>query len=219
MATVTRADLSEAVLREIGLSRRESAEFVDSIIDAIADRLEAGEAVKISGFGTFTLRDKGERLVSTAAGICTGAAAQICTTGSVVACPASSGGIPAAPNSSASSSPSGGRCRTAGPPRDGSDPRRQPPVEPPHRAPRRTSPAPRRNRQGTMSGTILRRRDRTARPPRVEHYSSAVNSLDDHMQSGVVATLGQQVVEHHHLVRRANLGPTSSGICSPDCHK
>ena len=62
MATVTRADLSEAVLREIGLSRRESAKFVDSIIDAIADRLEAGEAVKISGFGTFTLRDKGERL-------------------------------------------------------------------------------------------------------------------------------------------------------------
>ena len=56
MATVTRADLSEAVLREIGLSRRESAEFVASIIDAIADRLEAGEAVKISGFGTFTLR-------------------------------------------------------------------------------------------------------------------------------------------------------------------
>ena len=42
MATVTRADLSEAVLREIGLSRRESAKFVDSIIDAIADRLEAG---------------------------------------------------------------------------------------------------------------------------------------------------------------------------------
>ena len=62
MATVTRADLREAVLREIGLSRRESAEFVDSIIDAIADRLEAGKAVKISGFGTFTLRDKGERL-------------------------------------------------------------------------------------------------------------------------------------------------------------
>ena len=62
MATVTRADLSEAVLREIGLSRRESAECVDSIIDAIADRLEAGEAVKISGLGTFTLRDKGERL-------------------------------------------------------------------------------------------------------------------------------------------------------------
>ena len=60
MVTVTRADLSEAVLREIGLSRRESAKFVASIIDAIADRLEAGEVVKISGFGTFTLRDKGE---------------------------------------------------------------------------------------------------------------------------------------------------------------
>ena len=42
MATVTRADLSKAVLREIGLSRRESAECVDSIIEAIADRLEAG---------------------------------------------------------------------------------------------------------------------------------------------------------------------------------
>ena len=62
MATVTRADLSEAVLREIGLSRRKSAECVDSIIEAIADRLEAGEVVKISAFGTFTLRDKGERL-------------------------------------------------------------------------------------------------------------------------------------------------------------
>ena len=62
MATVTRADLSKSVLREIGLSRRESAEIVDSIIEAIADRLEAGEVVKISGFGTFTLRDKGERL-------------------------------------------------------------------------------------------------------------------------------------------------------------
>ena len=53
----------------------------------------------------------------------------------------------------------------------------RPPVdaEPPHRAPRRTSPAPRHNRQGTMSGASLRRRDRTARPPRVVHYSSALD--------------------------------------------
>ena len=50
------------------------------------------------------------------------------------------------------------------------------PVEPPHRAPRRTSPAPRHNRKGTMSGAILRRRDRTVRSLRVEHYSSAVNT-------------------------------------------
>ena len=48
-------------------------------------------------------------------------------------------------------------------------------TEPPHRVPRHTSPAPRRNRQGAMSGALLRRRDRTARPLRVEHYSSAVN--------------------------------------------
>ena len=88
---------------------------------------------------------------------------------------------PAAPSSSASSSPCDGRCRTAGPPRDGSDPRRQPPVEPPHRAPRSTSPAPRRNRQGTMSGAFLRRRDRTARSLRVVHYSSAVNTCRRHV--------------------------------------
>lgn len=62
MATSTRADLTEAVHEEIGLSRRESAEFVDSIIDAIAERLEAGESDKISGFGTFMLRDKPRRM-------------------------------------------------------------------------------------------------------------------------------------------------------------
>ena len=56
-----------------------------------------------------------------------------------------------------------------------SPPRRRQRVEPPHRAPRRTSPVPRRNRQGTMSGAFLRRRDRTVRPLRVMHYPSAVN--------------------------------------------
>ena len=58
-----------------------------------------------------------------------------------------------------------------------SDPPRQPPVEPPHKAPRRKSHAPRHNRQGAMSGAILGRRDRTARPPRVEHYSAAVDTI------------------------------------------
>ena len=94
--------------------------------------------------------------------------------------PASSGGSPAAPNSSASSSPSGGRSRTAARPRDGSDPPRQPPDEPPHRAPRRTSPTSCQNRQEANSGAILRRRDRTARSLRVGHYSSAVNT-DHHL--------------------------------------
>ena len=62
MATVTRADLSEAVWQEVGLPGREAAQLVDMVIEAIAERLAAGETVKISGFGSFTLRDKGPRL-------------------------------------------------------------------------------------------------------------------------------------------------------------
>ena len=61
MATITRADLSEAVHREIGLTRRVAAELVDGVIEAMAERLEAGERVKIYGFGSFNLRDKGVR--------------------------------------------------------------------------------------------------------------------------------------------------------------
>ena len=62
MATITRADLSEAVHREIGLTRREAARLVDTAIEAMSERLEAGETVKISGFGSFSLRDKGPRI-------------------------------------------------------------------------------------------------------------------------------------------------------------
>ncbi len=62
MPTVTRADLTDAVHREIGLSRRDAAELVDTVIEAIAERLEAGEDVKVSSFGRFTLRDKGLRV-------------------------------------------------------------------------------------------------------------------------------------------------------------
>ena len=62
MATVTRADLTEAIRRELGLSRREMAELVDSVIEMIAERLSAGETVKISGFGSFGLRDKELRM-------------------------------------------------------------------------------------------------------------------------------------------------------------
>ena len=60
--TVTRADLSEAVYREIGLSRTESADLVESVIDHISDALLRGETVKLAGFGTFSLRDKKERM-------------------------------------------------------------------------------------------------------------------------------------------------------------
>ena len=60
--TLTRSDLSEAVYREIGLSRNESSELVESILDRIADALVSGDNVKISSFGTFALRDKGARV-------------------------------------------------------------------------------------------------------------------------------------------------------------
>lgn len=60
--TLTRSDLSEAVYREIGLSRNESSELVETILDRIADALVSGDNVKISSFGTFALRDKGARI-------------------------------------------------------------------------------------------------------------------------------------------------------------
>lgn len=60
--TLTRMDLSEAVFREVGLSRNESAALVEAVIQHMSDALVAGEHVKISSFGTFGVRDKTERL-------------------------------------------------------------------------------------------------------------------------------------------------------------
>jgi len=60
--TLTRADLSEALHRQIGLSRTDSAKIVEQILGEMCDALAQGENVKISGFGTFVLRDKGERV-------------------------------------------------------------------------------------------------------------------------------------------------------------
>ena len=60
--TLTRADLSEALHRQIGLSRTDSAKVVEQILNEMCDALSRGENVKISGFGTFVLRDKGERI-------------------------------------------------------------------------------------------------------------------------------------------------------------
>ncbi len=60
--TITRADLCEAVYRKVGLSRSESAELVEMLIDEVIETLERGENVKLSGFGSFMLRDKGERI-------------------------------------------------------------------------------------------------------------------------------------------------------------
>lgn len=60
--TLTRADLSDVVHREIGLSRAESASIVERILHHMCHSLSGGENVKISGFGSFLLRDKGERV-------------------------------------------------------------------------------------------------------------------------------------------------------------
>lgn len=62
MATVTRAQLSEAVYEEVGLSRDESAKLVASVLDKISDRLSEGGAVKISSFGSFAVRQKAQRI-------------------------------------------------------------------------------------------------------------------------------------------------------------
>jgi integration host factor subunit alpha len=61
-STLTRSDLSEAIYREVGLSRNESSEMVEAILGRISDALVAGETVKISSFGTFAVRDKGARM-------------------------------------------------------------------------------------------------------------------------------------------------------------
>ena len=62
MATVTRADLAAGVCEEAGLHKRDAARLVDLLVEAISERLAAGEPVGISGFGSFSVRDKSERL-------------------------------------------------------------------------------------------------------------------------------------------------------------
>lgn len=60
--TVTRADLAEAVYQRVGLSRTESAELVEMVLSEMADALSRGEVVKLSSFGSFVVRSKGERI-------------------------------------------------------------------------------------------------------------------------------------------------------------
>ena len=62
MSTLTRADLADAINRKVGLSRADSLGMVEAILDRMSDALVAGENVKISGFGTFLLRDKTQRI-------------------------------------------------------------------------------------------------------------------------------------------------------------
>ena len=61
-ATLTRQDLAEAVYAQVGLSRNESAELVDRVLEEVSARLVRGEVVKLSSFGTFAVRSKGGRI-------------------------------------------------------------------------------------------------------------------------------------------------------------
>jgi integration host factor subunit alpha len=60
--TLTRADLTDAVYRRVGLSRSESAALVESVLEEICEALVRGETVKLSSFGSFVVRSKGERI-------------------------------------------------------------------------------------------------------------------------------------------------------------
>jgi integration host factor subunit alpha len=60
--TVTRADLCEAVYQKVGLSRTESADLVELVLDEISACVIRGESVKLSSFGSFIVRSKGERV-------------------------------------------------------------------------------------------------------------------------------------------------------------
>lgn len=59
--SLTKADLAASLFDEVGLNKREAKEFVDSWFEIIREALEAGDHVKLSGFGNFQLRDKGQR--------------------------------------------------------------------------------------------------------------------------------------------------------------
>jgi integration host factor subunit alpha len=60
--TVTRADLAEAVYQEVGLSRNDSAQLVETVLDEVVGALVRGETVKLSSFGSFSVRQKGRRV-------------------------------------------------------------------------------------------------------------------------------------------------------------
>src|SRR5246127_492939 len=62
MNTVTRTHLAETIYAQVGLSRNESANLLESVLAKVTATLESGESVKISGFGTFSVRQKGRRI-------------------------------------------------------------------------------------------------------------------------------------------------------------
>ncbi|CAH2602244.1 integration host factor subunit alpha [Rhodovastum atsumiense] len=62
MSTLTRAHLTEKLHTEVGLSQSECANLLEAVLERVASTLEAGESVKISGFATFAVRQKGQRI-------------------------------------------------------------------------------------------------------------------------------------------------------------
>lgn len=62
VGTLTRADLAETLNRKLGFSRSESLDLIEQVLDVMGQALERGENIKISGFGSFVLRDKRERI-------------------------------------------------------------------------------------------------------------------------------------------------------------
>ncbi|HYI82495.1 MAG TPA: integration host factor subunit alpha [Acetobacteraceae bacterium] len=62
METLTRAHLAEAIYAQVGLSRNESSALLETVLSRMAGALAAGESVKISAFGTFLVRQKGQRI-------------------------------------------------------------------------------------------------------------------------------------------------------------
>lgn len=62
MNTITRAQLAEAIYAQVGLSRNESAALLEDVLERVSAALESGRSVKISAFGTFSVRQKGMRV-------------------------------------------------------------------------------------------------------------------------------------------------------------
>lgn len=60
--TITRADLAESVYQQVGLSRNESADLVEAVLEEVSNTLIKGDHVKISSFGSFSIRQKGQRI-------------------------------------------------------------------------------------------------------------------------------------------------------------
>jgi integration host factor subunit alpha len=60
--TLTRADLTEAVFQAVGLSRTDSAQMVEDMLEEVCGALAKGETVKLSSFGTFAVRQKSQRM-------------------------------------------------------------------------------------------------------------------------------------------------------------